>query len=208
MSRRGADEEASPLVSSADPKTAAPLVSDVDAKTVPSTAADVGEWGQIKRSFAIFDFGGWPQSRAGWIVRAVVVGVALVVLWQRIRVVTGPLLTAQAPAPIPTEEIDDYRFRLPERVRREMFSEIAAAELVERARAIRENTWNGHVWSREDDRGYFERIAVRSAAAKYRVSLSQVYLVLDEGLRNHWPGPDGKPLPATTPPLDIRSNSW
>jgi hypothetical protein len=44
-------------------------------------------------------------------------------------------------------------------------------------------------------------------AGKYRISLTQAYLILDEGIRNKWPGPDGTPLPATTPPLDIRT-TW
>ena len=59
----------------------------------------------------------------------------------------------------PAEEIDDYKFRLPERTRREIFAQLAAAELAERARAIQANTWKGHTWSREDDRGHYERVA-------------------------------------------------
>jgi hypothetical protein len=118
------------------------------------------------------------------------------------------MLATKPPAAIPTEEIDDYRFRLAEHTRRAIFAELATAELAERERAIKANSWHGHLWSREDDRGHYERVAVRAVAAKYRVSLTQTYLVLDEGIRDHWPGPDGKPLPAITPPLAIRSNSW
>ena len=156
----------------------------------------------------LFDFAVFPTTKAGWTVRFAVTLLALVLLSRRLSRVTSVLLTAKPPAPIPTEEIDDYRFRLPERVRKEIFADLATAELAERARAVAQNTWNGHAWSREDDRGHYERVAARVAAAKYRISLTQVYLVLDEGLRAHWPGPDGKPLPATTPPLSIRSNSW
>jgi len=156
----------------------------------------------------LFDFGARPQSKAAWFVRAAAVALALFALWRRVDSATKPLLSARPPPAIPTEEIDDYKFRLPERTRREIFAELAAAELAERARAIQANTWNGHLWSREDDRGHYERVAARAAAAKHKVSLSQVYLVLDEGIRERWPGPDGKPLPATTPPLNIRSNSW
>jgi hypothetical protein len=96
---------------------------------------------------------------------------------------------------------------LDEATRKAIFAELAAAELAERKRAIAQNTWNGHAWSQEDDRGHYERVAARAAAAKYRVSLSQIYLVLDEGLREHWPSPEGAPLTATTPPLSIRS-TW
>lgn len=159
----------------------------------------------IRAYLALFDFATPPRSKMAWFVRVAAIGVALFVLARRVGAVTMPLLTAKPPPAIPTEEIDDYKFRLPERTRREIFGELAGAELAERARAIRENTWKGHVWSREDDRGHYERLAARRAAAKHKVSLSQVYLVLDEGLREGWLGPDGKPLPATTPPLNIRT---
>lgn len=157
---------------------------------------------------SLFDFSKVPVTRAGWTVRIVAVLFALVLLSRKVTSATAPMLTAKAPAPIPTEENDDYRFRLPERTRREIFADLATAEIAERARAVRENTWKGHVWSREDDRGHFERVAARAAAAKYKISLTQVYLVLDEGLRGHWLGPDGKPLTAWTPPFNPRQNSW
>lgn len=187
-------------------------------EVAPSKSVPVPDAGRIKgdaamlwakaRSFlALLDFARTPSSKVGWIVRAAAVVAATVFLWNRVVVATKPLLTAKPPAAIPTEEVDDYRFRLPERTRREIFEELATAELAERARAAAANTWNGHLWSREDDRGHYERVAVRAVAAKYRVSLTQVYLVLDEGIRERWPGPDGRPLPATTPPLNIRS-SW
>lgn len=188
---------------------------DADQEASPARAAgDVVEpaeptailVGRKARSYlALLDFASQPRSKVAWFVRLAAIGVALFALGRRVVTVTTPLLAAKPPPAIPTEEIDDYKFRLPERIRREIFSELAAAELAERARAIRENTWKGHVWSREDDRGHYERLAARRAAARHKVSLSQVYLVLDEGLREGWPGPDGKPLPATTPPLDIRT---
>jgi hypothetical protein len=142
------------------------------------------------------------------VVRLLAVCVAFVVLARRVGVATGPMLSTRPPGAIPTEEVDDYRFKLPERTRREMFADLATAELAERERAIKANSWGGHLWSREDDRGHYERVAARGVAMKFKVSLTQVYLVLDEGLREHWPAPDGKPLPAITPPLSIRSNSW
>ena len=157
--------------------------------------------------FTLLDFGRRPDTRAGWVVRGTGIVLALAFLWRRVDAATAPMLRAHVPTVIPVQEIDDYRFRLPEHTRREIFADLAAAELAERARAIAANTWGGHLWSREDDRGYYERVAARAAAAKYKVSLSQVFLVLDEGLRERWTGPDGKPLPATSPPLNIR-NAW
>lgn len=155
----------------------------------------------------LLDFASRPESKLGWVVRVLAIVIALVALWRRVDAATKPMLSAKPPAAIPTEEIEDYRFRLPERTRREIFAELATAELAERARAIQGNTWNGHLWSREDDRGHYERVAVRSVAAKHKISLSQTYLILDEGIRERWPAPDGNPLPATTPALNTRS-SW
>lgn len=181
------------------------------AEPAPAAKASPAEAGGLKQYFtylSLFDFARVPDTRAGWVIRALAIVATLTVLSRKVGSATGPMLKAKEPTPIPTEEVDDYRFRLPERTRREIFADLATAELAERARAIQANTWHGHVWSREDDRGHYERVAARAAAAKYKVSLTQVYLVLDEGLRAHWPGPDGKPLPASTPPFSIRSNSW
>jgi hypothetical protein len=177
-------------------------------KLPPKESVIAREWRKIKPYLALLDFARRPETKAAWLVRAFAIAIAVFALWKRVEIATLPLLTTKPAPAIPTEEIEDYRFRLPERTRREIFAELATAELSERARAIAANSWNGHLWSREDDRGHYERIAVRNAAAKHHVSLSQVYLVLDEGIRERWPGPDGNPLPATTPPLNIRSNSW
>lgn len=168
----------------------------------------LNEWKRLRPYFTLLDFGGLPSSRVAWAVRVCVFTFAAVILWKRVGNVTAPLLNAK-PAPfIPSEEIEDYRFRLPERTRREIFAEIAAAEGAERRRAIQENTWKGHLWSREDDRGHYERVLLRDLAKRYKISLTQLYLILDEGIRGHWPAPDGNPLPATTPPLDMRFDKW
>ena len=162
------------------------------------------EWTRLKPYFSLLDFGAPPSTRVAWVIRICVLSFAAVVLWKRLDTTTAPLLNAKRPLPIPSEEIEDYRFRLPERTRREIFAEIAEAEQTERAQAIQKNTWNGHLWSREDDRGHFERVFLRQVAKRRNLSLTQVYLILDEGIRAKWPGPDGRPLPATTPPLNPR----
>lgn len=167
-----------------------------------------GGWEKWRPFLRLLDFGRIPDSRAGWIVRFAVVTIGAAIAWRSITRATNPMLRAKPPAPIPVTAENGERFGLPEKVRREIFDELATAELAERARAIAANSWNGHVWSREDDRGHYERVAARTSASRHRVSLAQVYLVLDEGLREHWLAPDGKPLPATTPPLNLRSNSW
>jgi hypothetical protein len=203
--RSDADHEASPRPSASERET---VDASVGSATTPEEESPLArEWRKITPYLRLFDFAGRPDSKAAWVVRVVAVAIVLVVLWRRVETATRPLLSAKPPPPVPTEEIEDYRFRLPERLRREIFAELATAEIAERARAIQANTWNGHVWSREDDRGHYERVAVRAVAAKHKISLSQTYLVLDEGIRERWPGPDGKPLAATTPPLNIRS-TW
>lgn len=165
------------------------------------------EWEKLRPYFALLDFGAKPGSRVAWMVRVAVISFAVVVLWKRVSTSTAPLLDAKPLPFIPTEEIEDYKFRLPERTRREIFTEIATAEQAERTRAAEHDKWHGHLWSREDDRGHFERVEMRNLALRFKISLSQIYLILDEGIRDHWPGPDGVPLPATTPPLDLRS-TW
>jgi hypothetical protein len=165
-------------------------------------------WRRAPGFFALFDFAAKPTTKAGWAIRFVAVVLASALLYRRVVAAAHPLLSAKPPSPIPVEEIDDYKFKLPERTRREIFAELAAAEIAERQRAISANTWNGHPWSREDDRGYYERALAQRLALKYRCSLTQVYLVLDDALRNHWEGPDGKPLPPSTPPLIMRGTTW
>lgn len=167
----------------------------------------VSEWKKLRPYLSLLDFTSRPTTRLGWYVRIGATLFALFTLYRRVEAATAPLLHAKPPPVIPNEEIEDYRFRLPERTRREIFAELADAEMVERRRAIEQNTWNGHAWSREDDRGHFERVEARRLAAKHHVSLTQIYLVLDEGIREHWEGPDGRTLPATTPPLTPR-NTW
>ncbi|MBX3191366.1 MAG: hypothetical protein KF819_30490 [Labilithrix sp.] len=167
----------------------------------------ISEYKRLLPYFALLDFAAKPRSRVGWLIRVAVTAFATVVLWKRVNAMAAPLLDAKPPIPIPSEEIEDYRFRLPERIRKEIFLEIAGAEQAERARAVQQNTWHGHLWSREDDRGHVERMHFRQLAAQYRISLTQMYLILDEGIREKWPGPDGEPLPATTPPLNPRQ-TW
>ena len=148
-----------------------------------------------------------PASKVALGLHSVAAFLLLLAVVRQAYVLSRPLLSATPPASIPVEHSDGEAFGLPERTRRAIFDSLASAEVAERARAVRANTWGGHAWSREDDRGHYERVAARAAAAKYGVSLTQVYLVLDEALREHWLGPDGKPLPALTPPLNPRS-TW
>jgi len=136
------------------------------------------------------------------IVCANMMGVA--VLYRTSQRIVAPMLREPEPPPIP-QPTPTERFGMPEAVRREVFRELADAEIQERRRAIMMNTWGGHAWSREDDLGYVQRARAREVARRYHLSLTQVYLVLDEGIRNRWPGPDGQPLRATSEPISLRS---
>ena len=59
-------------------------------------------------------------------------------------------------------------------------------------------------WSIEDERAAHERDLARTLAEERRVSVSTIYLVLDEGIRAHWPGSNHKPLDASVVPLKPR----
>jgi hypothetical protein len=96
----------------------------------------------------------------------------------------------------------DVRYGLSEATRREIFKEIAAAEPGQRQEGV--SAFPTQPWSQEDHRAAFERNALRAMAPNRHLNLTQVYLVMDEGVRARWPGPDGKPLVATTIPLDPR----
>ena len=109
--------------------------------------------------------------------------------------------------PLGGDAYDGHRYGMKLALRKAIFAELAAAEKAQRERAVAQNTWHGHAWSREDDRGYQERALAQSLATRHGLSLSQVYLILDEGIRDKWPGPDGEPLIATTPPQDPR-DTW
>ena len=156
---------------------------------------------------SLLDMESRPASKVGWFLRVAVTLVAAVMLLRGAQALVGPMLRTKPPPPIPSEELQGDKFRLTEAERKEIFREFATAEIAERARGISQNTWNGHAWSREDDRGYIERTTARAAAARHHCSLSQVYLVLDEGIREKWPGPDGKPLAGNTPPHNPRT-TW
>lgn len=122
-----------------------------------------------------------------------------------VRDATRTLRTGRPPAPLPADQ-GDVAYGVPLETRKQIFAELAAAEPAARAEGKKSFNGPGLEWSADDHRGAFERKLVASLTGKYRLSTTQVYLVLDEGIRSHWPGPDGKPLEATTTPLHPRRN--
>lgn len=123
---------------------------------------------------------------------------AIVAVWW----VTLPVLRARAPADLPGDGTNGVRFGLTEVVRHEIFHDLAANEPASRARAAQ--AFPGDPWSTEDHRASFERDLVRAIAQRRELSLTQVYLVLDEGIRDHWLGADGHPLSPLSYPLSPR----
>ena len=129
--------------------------------------------------------------------------VSIAVLVRVVREHVKPMfkISPGAALPAPTSTT---RYGLTEEQRRAIFQELAINERAERRRAIEQNTWAGHAWSRDDDLGYVQRTRVRELAVQHNLSASQVYLVLEEGIRSHWLGPDAQALPATCAPISLR----
>src|SRR4051812_27229395 len=140
------------------------------------------------------------RSRAlayAWVTIAVVsLSYAFVVT----RDMTHSLRTTKPPPPLP-KDAGDVRFGLPLATRKDVFRELAAAEPNSRAEGKKSFPGTELAWSAEDHRGAFERKTVASISASRGLSITVVYLILDEGIRAKWPGPDGEPLTPFTVPL-------
>lgn len=119
-----------------------------------------------------------------------------------VAALTAPIWSAPAPPPVPASQTDDRRFGLSLEERRELFTALVRNEPRHRARAARH--FPGDPFSINDDRSHGEMVDARQLARTRGLSISQVYLILDEGIRRRWPGPEGEPLEATVPPLDPR----
>jgi hypothetical protein len=145
-----------------------------------------------------------PTSRAAVLVRLACHVVALIVFVRVARATFAPFFAVPAPEPISATGPGDVRFGLDEKTRREIFDELAAGEVAERHRQVAINNFNGHKWSQEDDHGRVQRDQVRAMAYRRGLSLTQVYLVLDEGIHKKWLAPNGQPLSATVPPIELR----
>jgi hypothetical protein len=147
---------------------------------------------------------GAPRAAWGVVLLLSLQALSIAAFVRVARTALGPMVRNPAPPAIP-QPTSMTRFGMTEDRRREVFRELADAEFSERRRAIEQHTWGGHAWSREDDLGYVQRARAREVAARYGLSLSQMYLVLDEGIRQRWPGPDGQPLRGTSEPINLRT---
>jgi hypothetical protein len=124
-----------------------------------------------------------------------------------LRSTLRPITTSHEATALGGDSYEAHHYGMVLEKRKSIFAEFAETEIKERQRAIDQNTWGGHAWSREDDRAHAEMVLARKLAVRHGLTLTQIYMVLDEGIREKWPGPDERPLPPTTPPQDPRS-TW
>lgn len=134
--------------------------------------------------------------RAEPAVRAIVLGLAVSFGLHATR----ELRTTPPPDPLPAT--GPNRLGLPESQRRALFRELAVVE--PRARTESAQKFPGDPWSIEDERAAHERDKSRDMAAANKLSVSQIDLLLDDGIREKWPAPNSKPLDATVVPLKRR----
>ena len=131
---------------------------------------------------------------ATWMLQAitllVAVGLALHITHDVRKTPPPALLSVDAPL-----------YGLSDAKRRLVFSAIASDE--PRARAESAEKFAGEPWSIEDDRAAHERDRAREVAPNQAISISQAYLILDEGIREHWPAPKA-PLDGSVVPLKPR----
>lgn len=93
-------------------------------------------------------------------------------------------------------------WRADETVREAIFQSVAAQERSTRAAAAR--GFPGDPWSADDDFHNHEQRQVRDAARAKRVSLSDGFRAVDEGLRNHRQPSSSEGPTATVPPCRPR----
>ena len=123
----------------------------------------------------------------------------------QLRGMTASLRFAK-PVPVVAAGQGDTKLGLSLEQRKKIFADIAATEPASRAAGKASFGSPDLAWSADDHRGSFERREVANVAGRYGISLTQAYLVLDEGIHEKWPAPDGHPLDATTTPLHPRRN--
>lgn len=120
--------------------------------------------------------------------------------WVRLGLIAGVVLgvalkAALHPAPVVPKAP-------PEKDHRALFDELVKDEPADRQRA--KDDFPVQPWSRLDGFGAFEGGRFERIAGAHGFTKQQLYLVLDEGLRRHWPGPDGGVLDVATVPLSPR----
>ncbi|MGH7282874.1 MAG: hypothetical protein ACRELY_15220 [Polyangiaceae bacterium] len=143
----------------------------------------------------------WAKAppRRRWLLRTAFEGLGIAAALIYATVLTHGLRATPPPAALPTAP---DRLGIPEQKRRAIFAELAGDE--PRARKESAEKFPGDAWSIEDERAAHERDRTRALASAHKLSVSTVYLILDEGIRAQWLAPNKKPLDATVVPLKPR----
>lgn len=148
--------------------------------------------------------------------RAVLVGWAVFAAQVLVVLAIAVKVHRAAPRQVFVDEIVGparERFRITEEKRRVYFQELTAGEPADQAQVRREFK-ETQIWNRNYDSFFHQRERSRLASVGSRRGLAmwQVYLILDEGFRNHWPPAPGvelrnddAPLVRFTRPLAARS---
>jgi hypothetical protein len=107
------------------------------------------------------------------------------------------------PEPAPMTVTEEKSFGLTEKARRMYFTKIAQFE--EHWRTEAKKQFPKQKWSQCD--AYFNHVMqhVQHLARIYRVHYSQMFMVLDEGVRKGWTDEQGGKMPAVTEPLRPRT---
>ncbi len=113
--------------------------------------------------------------------------------------VTRPVRTTPAPAALSTTS---PLYGIPDDKRKLIFQDLVSDETHARAESAKK--FPGEPWSIEDERAAHERDRAREISGTQKINVSQTYLILDEGIREHWTYLN-KPIDATVVPLKPRS---
>jgi hypothetical protein len=87
---------------------------------------------------------------------------------------------------------------------RALFDQLVSDEPKDRESAL--DDWAHHRWSQQDAFGALERERATKFAREHELTTQDALLLIDEGLRQGWPGPNGVKLDVTTVPLKPRPN--
>jgi hypothetical protein len=104
------------------------------------------------------------------------------------------------PAP-PALSVASPLYGISDEKRQKIFQDLAADDFHARVESAKK--FPGEPWSIEDERAAHERDRAREMADNHKISVTQAYLILDEGIREHRLYM-GKPLEGNVVPLKPR----
>lgn len=159
-------------------------------------------WRRAARLVLRWYEGAPSRGRADLIFRVVLSTLALVMALSWGARHYWPLLKPAA-RPV-TQSLDEAtRYGLPTARRKEIFNFMASREPAAIAAGVRQ--FPTHAWSQQDHRAHIEHDNAKRAERQFGVSLSTIFAIMQEGIRNKWRAtPTSEPLIPTIIPLDPR----